>query len=373
MIVKALHPSIEGNIRSNLTVKALSGQTAASLQNVVDFAANDYVVIGNPAEELTEIKKIASIAAKVLTLSANLTNTHPQNAKVQLIKYNQVKFYKASSIDGSYSLVATKDIAIDEPHTLYDDPTALSTDYFKIKYYNAQTDTLSVYSDPIGATGFPRYSLIRLQDALFIRAGDKNKQYLDRGEITDWVNEIKDDIVNQIVDSFEKYFNTSDDLETDDNGEVDLGARFRKINQVVVYFDGVTGYPATMIDRTKVFEIDQSYSQLQPRYYFDAYTLGIRPKGTEGTTFARVMFEEQPVDLENDSDELPKPIRFYLGVVMDGLMAKAAEKAGKTSQADRYNKKYEIGVQKILEEINNLVLNENREVDDQEPDDNDLW
>jgi hypothetical protein len=369
MIVKALHPNIEGNPRSSLTVKALLGQTSLVVQNGVDFAADDYVVNGNPTEELTEIKKITSISGKTITLSSNLINTHPVNTRIQVIKYNQVKFYKASSINGSYTLVATKDIAIDEPHTLYDDPTALSTDYFKIKYYNAQTGTLSVFSDPIGTSGFPRYSLVRIQDALFKRSGDSKRQFLDADEMTDWVNEIKDDMVNQIIDSCEKYLNTSEDLNVDVNGEADLTERFRKINQVLVYFNGVNGFEARKIEREKIDDNSQRFSEVYPCHYFDSYKIGIRPKGNVGTTFIRILFEEQPADLENDSDELPKPIRFYMGVVMDGLMAKTAEKAGKVSQADRYWTKYNNGTNLMLEEINNLVLNENRSVNDETDDD----
>ena len=78
MITKALHPNIEGNPRTNLTRKALAAQADLIVQNAVDFAAHDHVVIGNPGQELTEIKKILSISGKTLTLSANLINTHAE-------------------------------------------------------------------------------------------------------------------------------------------------------------------------------------------------------------------------------------------------------------------------------------------------------
>lgn len=366
MIVKALHPDISGNPRTNLTAKAASAQAVIVVQNATDFNANDMVVIGNPGEELTEIKRISSISGKSITLSANLVNTHNQNTRITFIKYDQIKIYKASSIDGTYTLVSTKNLAIDEPHTLYDDSTALSGDYFKIRYFNSYTSDLSVYSDPIGASGFPRYSLKRMQDSVYTKAGDKKEQYFDRDEITDWVNELKDDMVNRIVDSNEKYFNTFENLAIDSNGEASLGDGFRKFQKVFVLYDGSNGKRARKFEFEEINDWSQTFSQDFPGYYFKQYKIGARPKGIVGTTLIQVHFEDQPNDLENDSDTLPKPIRFYTHVMMDGLMAKAMEKTGNDKRAAQFWNKYENGCQNMIEEINNLVLDENREVRDDE-------
>jgi len=368
MITKALHPDISGNPKSNLTAKAVAGQADLVVQNAVDFSANDHVVVGNPTEELTEIGRISSISGKTITLVANLVNTHPENTRITFIKYDQIKFYKATSINGSYSAVSTKDIAIDEPHTLYDDATALSTDYFKIKYFNSYTNDLSVYSDPISASGFPRYSLKRIQDAVYTKTGDKKEQYYDRDEITDWTNELKDDLVNRIIDSNEKYFNTYEDLDVDSNGEADLNANFRKFQKVFVLYDGINGKRARRFEVEELNDWTQTFSQEYPGYYFKQYAVGCRPKGTAGTTKIQVHFEDQPTDLANDMDEMPKPLRFYMHVIMDGLMAKAMEKAGKDNRAKLFWNKYESGAQNMLEEINNLVLDENRGVRDDEED-----
>jgi hypothetical protein len=368
MIVKALHPSIEGNIRTNLTTKAVSGQADLVVQNSVDFSADDFVVVGLPGDELSEIAQIDSISGKTITLTANLNNSHPENTKITFIKYDQIKFYKATTINGTYSLVSTKDISIDEPHTLYDDSSALATDYFKIKYYNSHDEEESVFSDAISSSGFPRYALIKIQDLLFKRFRDEKEQYLEREEITAWINEIKDDLVNRIIDCNEKYFNNSKTLDVDSDGEADLGDNFRKFQKVFVLFDGVNGKRARKIELEDINDYVQTFSQEMPFYYFRDYKIGVRPKGTVGTTKIQVVFEDQPADIENDSDELPKPLRFYMGVIMDGLMAKASEKAGKDSRANRYFKKYEDGVQNMIEETNNLVLDENREVRDEEMD-----
>jgi hypothetical protein len=335
-----------------------------TVQNVAELAANDMLVIGNPAEELTEIKKISSITGKVITLSANLVNTHPENTKITFIKYDQVKFYKATSIAGSYSLVATKDLAIGEPHTLYDDATALSTDYFKIRYYNSQSTELSVLSDAIGSGGFTRYALISLQDALISKFGDKKNQFLVRTEITDWINELKDDLVNEIAESNEKHFAAYSALTTDVNGLAALPSDFKKEQRVMVNYSG-TAFRARKIE---IEDVDDNYTyhQENPFWFFNNYSIEVRPKGIATINF---YYESHPADLSNDSDELSKPIRFYLHVFMDGLMAKALEKDKKFSDADRYWTRYQIGKENMIEHINNLSLDENRGVRDEELED----
>ena len=368
MIVKALHPSIDGNPRTNLTAKAASGQADLVVQNASDFSAHDHVVIGNPAEELSEIKKIISISGKTITLGANLDNTHPENTRITFIKYDQIKFYKATSINGSYSAVATKNIAIDEPHTLYDDSTALSTDYFKIKYFNSATSDLSVYSDPISASGFPRYSLIKIQDALYEQVGDTKEQYYTRNQITRWANELKDYIANKIVDTNEKYYNNYENLSIDSSGEADLPAGFRKFQKIFVLYDGINGKRARKFELEEINDFTQTFSQEYPGYYFRQYKIGCRPKGTSGTTLIQVHFEDQPDDLENDMDELPKPMRFYMDTFMTGLEAKAMKRAGKRTEYRELWKEFKMGVEDMLEEINNLVLDENRGVRDEEED-----
>jgi hypothetical protein len=367
MITKAIHPSIEGNPRTFLTAKANLGQAVLAVQNVAEFAVNDLLVIGNPTEELTEIKKISDITGKNITLSANLINSHSENTKITIIKYDQVKFYKADSISGTYNVVSTKDLAIGEPSTLYDDASALSTDYFKIRYYNSQTTDLSVFSDPIASGGFPRYALASIVDAVFKRFGDKKKQVLEVEEIIEWVNEGKDDMANEIAESNEKHFNGYHQIAINaTTGEGDLEDDFKKEQSVRVSYNGAESASkrARRIDVEDLEDQELSYNENDPVWYFNKYKIGIRPKGN-GSAVAFVRSEDHPADLVNDSDELPKPIRFYLHVLMDYLMMRAMEKDRKPRDAQAYEGKYEGRKEVMIEHINNLSLDENRGIKDE--------
>jgi len=362
-MIKALHPSIEGNEKSYLTSKANAAQADLVVQNASGFSAAQYVVIGEPGQEQTEIRSISSISGNTITLGSNLGFTHSENTKITYIKYNQVKFYRSDTESGTYTLQTTKDIAIGEPHTLYDDPTGASTHYYKIRYYDSTSATLSPYSSAMSATGFVRYALIAIQNALFKKFGDKKETFLDRDEITDWISEWKDECVNQLAENNEKQFTTNQILTGDTTGEVSLPDTFKKIQKVEMAFDGVSTHRkrATMIDVKDVDDVNVTYSEDDPKWYFDNYKLGHRPKGT---TSLKIYVKQVThyADLSNDSDTLPRPLRFYTHNLMDWLMHKAHEKDGNESKSDRYYMKFTNGLEKMIENENNLVLDENRGV-----------
>lgn len=361
MLIKALHPRVV-DPKTYLTAKAASGQKNLVSQNAAEFAQNDFIVVGNPTEEQTEIHKIASISGNTLVTTANLAFTHPENSKITLIKYDQVQFYKASSKAGEYAALGSlKNIAIDEPYTLYD-YAALVTDYFKIKYYNSQTQTYSEFSDAVGRGGFPKYALISLQDSLINKFGDKKEKFLDRDEITVWISELKDDMVNKVAESNEKHFSAYEVLTTDANGEADAPDDFKKEQKVKIsYNSGSTKTRARKIELEDI-EDNASYSQNDPLWYFNNYKIGSRPILTGALIY--LWYEGHPEDMSEDGDELPKPIRFYSHVLMDGLMAKAKEKDGKMSEAKIYWDKYDKETEEMIEHINNLSLDENRNVKD---------
>lgn len=367
MIIRASHPSIEGLNRTFLTTKANSGQKDLVCQNSGGFAANDFVVIGNPSEEKTEIGKIASISGNTITLAANLGQVHAENSKVQFIKYDQVQFYKCATIDGTYeTLGSLKNLAIDEPFTLYDYASALSTDYFKLKFYNSHAQTYSEFSDPINAGGFARYALGSIREDLYKKFGDKKKKVLTDEEIDTWVNEGKDDMVNEIAESNEKHFNGYHQISiSSSTGEGDLNDEFKKEQSVRVSYNGLeaSSKRARRIDVEDLEDQELSYDENNPVWYFNNYKIGVRPKGN-GSAVAFVRTEDHPNDLTGESDLLPKPIRFYLHVLMDYLMMRAMEKDRKPKDADRYERKYRIGKEEMIEHINNLSLDENRGVKD---------
>ncbi len=368
-MIKAPHPDISGNIKTFLTRRAEAGQKVLNVLSNVGFAQDLYAVIGNVGEEQTEIQLVDTITNKdTITFVGNLNFAHEKNCKVTLIDYNQVKFHKCSTIDGVYTPVSTKDIAIGEPFTSYVDNTAIKTDYFKVTYYNSYADVESGYSDPMPAFGFPNYALAMIVDAFLEEAQDKAEKFYKRSEIIRWVSDCKNDCFNKLADNNENFGIGYHELNlVAGENEVDLPADFKKLKLVQISYDGSTyknGHHEDLANTTP----DRRYEENDPRYYLKGTTkIGIRPTPTVNVTAGiKLWSEDHPADLKDDADELPSPLNRYLDMVMNYLWYRALRKDKKFTESRIYKSEYEGRRAEFIEETNNLVLNENRSITDPE-------
>jgi len=374
-MIRANHPDISGNIKTFLTSKANSGQAVLSVLDNSGFVQNDFIIIGDIGSEQTEIKKILSTTNKdTITVSSNLDFSHEKNCKIYFIKYDQVKFYKASTIDGTYDVVSTKDLAIAEPYTLYDESGSLTSDFFKIKYYNSFNSELSVFSDAISSSGFPSYSLAMLVDAFLEEAQDKTEKFYKRSEISRWINDCKNDCFNKLADNNENFYSGYHEFQFINGvNEITLNTDFKKLKMLQVSFDGVNYHYAHHEDLANTSP-ERIYSTNEPKYYLKGTTkLGIRPTPTADVAVgAKLWSEDNPADLEHDSDELPSPMNRYVDMVMNYMWYRALRKDKKFTESRIYKSEYEGRRYEFIEETNNLVLNENRSITEDEFDEYEL-
>lgn len=153
------------------------------------LANTDYIVIGYEGSELAELEQInAAISSSTQARVATLKFNHQAGEPVVLYRYNQRKFYGATSADGSYTELtddgSPKDIQVDDPQgTLLEYTGEEGYTYFKATYYNSQTseetdegDAEAVLADEAaryaslwdirkmaGLHGNPRYSDYRME------------------------------------------------------------------------------------------------------------------------------------------------------------------------------------------------------------------
>jgi len=114
MFLKANHPSI-AEPKTYLTSSQAAAATTATVANNAGFVANDYTVIGKPAQEGAEIHKISSTGTTVtLNYVGDAINfAHSVNTSITFIKYNQVRFYLGdwSARYSTGTITVTKDSA----------------------------------------------------------------------------------------------------------------------------------------------------------------------------------------------------------------------------------------------------------------------
>jgi len=373
-MIKGLHPDISGNIKTFLGARALGGQTVLTVLSNIGFAENLWAVIGNPTEEQAEIKKVSSVTNKdTIILASNLDFTHEKNCKVTLIDFDQIRFYKSSTIDGSYSLATTKNIAIDEPYTSYIDATALSTDYFKVSFYNSQTSNESSLSDPMPAFGFPAYALAMLVEAFLEEVQDKLEKFYKRVEIIRWINDCKNDCFNKLAENNENYYSGYHEIAlVAGQNEYDLHSTFKKAKMIQVCYDGVNSRLAHHEDLANTHP-DREYSESDPKYYLKGQNeIGVRPTPVTAATakIIKIWSEDHPADLVDDADELPTPLNRYLDMVTNYLWYRALRKDKKFTESRIYKSEYESRRDEFIDESNNLVLNENRMITEDESGEN---
>ena len=140
---------------SELTYLASAASANASsitVSNSDGFSKDDYIVIGRLGEDQTELKLISSISGQVLTLSSQLSFAHSKDAQVQVILFNQRKFYSSASKTGTFTLLTggTKTIEVDRPNgTFFEDDAGTSSTWYKATYYNSTTSIETSLDDAI--------------------------------------------------------------------------------------------------------------------------------------------------------------------------------------------------------------------------------
>lgn len=136
-LLKGLNFDYSGQESTVLTAEIGNGSVTVKVLNIAGFSADDYILI-NPKTETAEILLISSgTGTDTLTVSAS-SFKHSPGEKVYRLPFNQMKFYKASSADGSYSAIsgATVDMMYQDNWTRFDYGSGSSADYYKRTFYN---------------------------------------------------------------------------------------------------------------------------------------------------------------------------------------------------------------------------------------------
>ena len=258
MIITSYNPSTQDLEKTYLTQYHASGVSSFTVKNNQGFATTKAILIGGMGEERSEILSTNGVTgANTITTSAASKFAHNPDDPVYLLKYNQVKFYRATAIDGTYSLIATVDLDVDNADqvTRYDDTAGTSTSYYKVKFYNSVTTEESDFSDPIAATGHAETSAGKVIDVVVRRVRDTDYTVLSTDEYIDIANEVNDDLMTQAHRPY-RFLKRSIELDTAAGvGYIDLSVAvpdFWKFN----YLE----YKWTVGGTTNIYSIDEPLS-----------------------------------------------------------------------------------------------------------------
>lgn len=131
--------------RTRLAADVVAGSDVTlELENNDGMADNTFLAIGEMGSELCELQQInATVSGDTDVQVATLKFSHSKGEPVVVLRYNQRKFYGATSATGTFTELTSegspKDIQVDDPNgTLLEYAGDVYT-YFKSTYYNSET------------------------------------------------------------------------------------------------------------------------------------------------------------------------------------------------------------------------------------------
>lgn len=147
-------PEIQHEEKSYFDADSAAGVSSLTASGI-NFAANQYIVLGNPGSEKTEIVQISGTpSATAIALVAPTVFPHNRGDVIRFIPYNQISAEMAT--DGvSFSVVSTFNIRPDASESYLQRPTDLSTYSYRFRFSNSTTSQFGQYSPIVTGAGYP--------------------------------------------------------------------------------------------------------------------------------------------------------------------------------------------------------------------------
>ena len=168
-------PYQEGAEITTLSVAvAATGTSLTGLDNT-GLAENDYLALGTPGQERTEIVRItaAVTAGTALTVTA-VTFPHPIDTPISLIRYNQVALFGSNEPSDLAPTAIGSAVSLNVEAGRNEIVATTTYPYYYARYTNAQTAATSLYSFGVAAEGLAINSKRKIKDAAM---GIANEQF----------------------------------------------------------------------------------------------------------------------------------------------------------------------------------------------------
>lgn len=150
-IPNELNPKVFTYLSNNFAI----GVTALTVDNAIDFTSGSIIVVlGSMGAENCEFGYPSVHTDQTITLTAT-KQPHNRGDLVTQVNYDQIEISKASTINGSYSVLATVSLFVTQQKTVQFDSTGLTSDYYRLRWKNSVTGDFSSYSDPQSVLSYP--------------------------------------------------------------------------------------------------------------------------------------------------------------------------------------------------------------------------
>lgn len=313
---------------SYLSTNYASGVAALVVVNSSDFAANQYVLVGNFGSSTSEILKIAAVSAGSLTfkdeseVAAVTAHAHPESTRVTVLPYNQVKFYRTTTTTygTSQQIGSTTNIKAQDWYTTVTDSTN-TTGYGWYVWYNQDTALASTNSAYIPYGGYAGNTVEKVFKRFFSILNNNELKLISQVDAYAWLNEAYTVIRNDLNLVNQEYF--ASDIQTlsviSGTAEYALPDDFSDL--LVIYVAGVA--PQQIIPSITLSDIPR-YAGTEPRHYIRGSMLGITPTPDQAATwYYRYVSKATELTATTDTIDLPDSSFF---AVTDYMWGRAYQK-----------------------------------------------
>jgi len=298
MLIYINAPELDGQ-ETRLSADVAAAATTSTVENNKSFATNDLVVFGALGEELTEIVTLTSTSGTTtLGHTVGPVFAHSARTSVSQIRYNQAKVYSCATETGSYSLLDTVNLTLDQDTTIYNDTAGTATTWYKIKYYNSVTAVLSSFSVAVQGTGYTDDSLKSMADEVLEDFGDPEGEDLSREQVYNYlrggVRKITTEIIKTIPDYRKNY-----SILTLSSGVVALPSNFLGFIRIDAGSSTTDSERCEYVDEGSLYP-DRTYSDLEPKAFIRGSNLYIYPNDI---AYAYVWYWDYPTPMTEENDE----------------------------------------------------------------------
>lgn len=229
------NPPTKNLERTFLSRSIAAEETDFPVKNADRFKVGAKVLVGEMGNERSEILTVTAISPKQLTLSES-EFPHDADDPVYLMEVDKVRIYRSTSKTGSYTLLDTVDIDVDNnsKRTVYNDPDALSTYWYQLTFYDSVGDAETERTPAIAATGFDPLEVGTIISEVALEVNDPDFMEMSIAQYMSFINSINDDLITQAKRPF-RFLKTNVSLDIEANASrIDLPNDLWSINYLEV-------------------------------------------------------------------------------------------------------------------------------------------
>ncbi len=351
------HPEIGINENTFLTKQGNTTDTVLNVADTAGFKVGQLILVGNYGSEKTEIAQISSTTPTntTITLVAGLKFSHSTNNRITVMDYDQIEINRGLSKLGTYSVIATVDLTVDENSTTYKDSSGDLDSWYKIRYYNSITLTYSPFSSPLSSGGYTENSVIVILNKckkLFSKYSDK---LIDRETFVGWMNEGYRIMINRIKDlGFDWGVKKGIIIPLiSGQNEYQLPTDFLKQRRFWIRYNSTAKY--TTLERADFSLIDpvQPYNKTNPHYFFRGSKIVVNPEPDTSSGDILPFYYYLPDTLSYDSDVLDTNYILASNAFMltNYVLQKALEMDNRFEQASYFGQMFENQMDLMVKQI----------------------